>query len=310
MIMAILAVYGAFLALLEKLGIISWNRYWMLSFPVIWAILQLVLLLPMAWTSPQGPAIVLRNTVAIAPSVTGEVIDVPVNPNTPLKAGDILFRIDPTPYAAAVKSLQAQLSVQEERLVIDTQLKDRDVRANIQVVERQATVDNLRAQLETANWNLKNTTVRAPANGFVTNVALRKGAKVTGAPVMAFVDTSMTGIAVEVAQSNARYIKPGQTVELALKYDPGTIHTGKVHSILQATSNGQVAPTGTAATPIQISAAPLVVVVDIDDQSFAQSLPMGGTGIAAIYTEQGAISRPIRKIILRQMSILDYVNFL
>lgn len=308
MIMAILAVYGAFLALLDKVGLIRWNRYWTLSFPVLWALFQLVLLLPMAWQSPQGPAIVLRNTVEIAPSVVGEVIDVPVQPNTPLKAGDILFRIDPTPYQATVKSLTAQLSVQQERLAIDTKLNDRNVRAAIDVVERQAAVDNLQAQLDTANWNLKNTTVRAPTDGFVTNVALRKGARVTGAPVMAFVDTSTTGVAVEIAQSNARYIAPGQAVEVAFKFAPGSVHTGKVKTVVEATSNGQVAPSGFAATPIRITAQPFIAVVDLDDQDFARSLPMGATGMAAIYTGSGSISRPIRKIMIRQMSILDYLN--
>ena len=308
MIMAILAVYGAFLALLDKVGLIRWNRYWTLSFPVLWALFQLVLLLPMAWQSPQGPAIVLRNTVEIAPSVVGEVIDVPVQPNTPLKAGDILFRIDPTPYQATVKSLTAQLSVQQERLAIDTKLNDRNVRAAIDVVERQAAVDNLQAQLDTANWNLKNTTVRAPTDGFVTNVALRKGARVTGAPVMAFVDTSTTGVAVEIAQSNARYIAPGQAVEVAFKFAPGSVHTGKVKTVVEATSNGQVAPSGFAATPIRIAAQPFIAVVDLDDQDFARSLPMGATGTAAIYTGSGSISRPIRKIMIRQMSILDYLN--
>ena len=308
MIMAILAVYGAFLALLDKVGLIRWNRYWTLSFPVLWALFQLVLLLPMAWQSPQGPAIVLRNTVEIAPSVVGEVIDVPVQPNTPLKAGDILFRIDPTPYQATVKSLTAQLSVQQERLAIDTKLNDRNVRAAIDVVERQAAVDNLQAQLDTANWNLKNTTVRAPTDGFVTNVALRKGARVTGAPVMAFVDTSTTGVAVEIAQSNARYIAPGQAVEVAFKFAPGSVHTGKVKTVVEATSNGQVAPSGFAATPIRIAAQPFIAVVDLDDQDFARSLPMGATGMAAIYTSSGSISRPIRKIMIRQMSILDYLN--
>lgn len=308
MIMAILAVYGAFLALLDKVGLIRWNRYWTLSFPVLWALFQLVLLLPMAWQSPQGPAIVLRNTVEIAPSVVGEVIDVPVQPNTPLKAGDILFRIDPTPYQATVKSLTAQLSVQQERLAIDTKLNDRNVRAAIDVVERQAAVDNLQAQLDTANWNLKNTTVRAPTDGFVTNVALRKGARVTGAPVMAFVDTSTTGVAVEIAQSNARYIAPGQAVEVAFKFAPGSVHTGKVKTVVEATSNGQVAPSGFAATPIRITAQPFIAVIDLDDQDFARSLPMGATGMAAIYTGSGSISRPIRKIMIRQMSILDYLN--
>jgi hypothetical protein len=34
-------------------------------------------------------------------------------------------------------------------------------------------VDQLKAQLDGAKWNLDKTTVRAPADGYVTNVALR-----------------------------------------------------------------------------------------------------------------------------------------
>jgi multidrug resistance efflux pump len=49
-------------------------------------------------------------TTPIVPTVEGRVIEVPVQPNTPLKAGDVLFRIDPERYENAVKSLQAQLA--------------------------------------------------------------------------------------------------------------------------------------------------------------------------------------------------------
>ena len=307
MIIAILAIYGAFLALLEKLGVIRWNRFWIMSFPALWAAMQLVLLIPMGWTSPQGPAIVLRNTVQITPDVTGEVIDVPVVPNTSLKAGDVLFRIDPKPFETAVASLEAQLAVSEEKLVADEALLDSNVRSRLAVVEERAAVEGLRAQLDQARWNLKNTTVRAPGDGFVTNVALRSGARASGAPVMAFIDTSTTGVAVEITQGNARYVAPGQTVEIAFKFAPGEIHTGKVRTLVEAVSTGQSAPTGLAATPIKIAAAPFIAVVDLDDSAFARTLPMGATGTAAIYTDRGAISRPIRKIILRQMSILNYV---
>ena len=59
------------------------------------------LFIPMSWGAPQGPALVVRNSVSIVPDVAGEVLEVPVEPNTPLKAGDVLFRIDPVPYAGA-----------------------------------------------------------------------------------------------------------------------------------------------------------------------------------------------------------------
>jgi multidrug resistance efflux pump len=49
--------------------------------------------------------------------------------------------------------------------------------------------------------------VRAPAEGYVTNLALRKVARVSNlplSPVMAFIDTEDTLIGVEIAQNDAR----------------------------------------------------------------------------------------------------------
>lgn len=308
MIMAILAVYGAILLGLEKLGVIRWSRFWTASFPALWLMMQIALMVPMGWGSPQGPALVLRNTVQITPNVSGEVIEVPVVQNTPLKAGDVLFRIDPVPFQAAVKSIEAQLAFQEERLEQARQLQDRNSGRAIDVIERQASVDNLRGQLESARWNLEKTVVRAPADGFVTNMALRPGARVSSTPVMAFVDTSETGIAVEITQNNARYIEPGQPVEIAFKFAPGAIYTGKVRYMVEAISTGQVGVSGLVATPKKIDSAPFVVVVDLDDKAFARQLPMGATGDAAIFTDHSTLSRPIRWILLRQISILNYVN--
>jgi Biotin-lipoyl like len=51
------------------------------------------LFIPMGWGAPHGPALVVRNSVAVVPDVAGEVTDVPVQANQPLKAGDVLFKI-------------------------------------------------------------------------------------------------------------------------------------------------------------------------------------------------------------------------
>ena len=74
-----------------------------------------------------------------------------------------------------------------------TQLFERDSGRGFDVEQRQSEVDQLKGQLEGAQWNLDKTVVRAPADGYVTNLALRKGARVANlplAPVMAFIDTS------------------------------------------------------------------------------------------------------------------------
>ena len=48
----------------------------------------------MGWGAPQGSALVLRHSVSIVPDVAGEVLDVPIEANAPLRSGDVLFRID------------------------------------------------------------------------------------------------------------------------------------------------------------------------------------------------------------------------
>lgn len=64
-------------------------------------------------------------TTPITPNVSGRVIEVPVQPGTPLKAGDVLFKIDPERYENAVKALEAQLAdamqaTQQLRAAADT----------------------------------------------------------------------------------------------------------------------------------------------------------------------------------------------
>ena len=49
-------------------------------------------------------------TTPIIPAVSGTVIDVPVTAGTPLKAGDVLFRIDPEPFENVVKAKEAALA--------------------------------------------------------------------------------------------------------------------------------------------------------------------------------------------------------
>ena len=310
MIVVLLNVYLVILFVLVKLKIIPFNLFWKVSPVVVLLLLLVGLFIPMGWGAPQGSAVVVRNSVQIVPDVAGEVIDVPVEPNKPIKAGDVLFRIDPVPFEAQVRALQAQLSFQELRLSQMTQLQSTGTGRSFDVQQRQAEVDQLRAQLDGATWNLDKTVVRAPADGYVTNLALRKGARVASlplAPVMAFIDTSDTMIGVAIQQIDARYVAPGQEVELTFKFMPGKIYAGKVQAVLQAIATGQVQTSGLAVTPKTIQAAPFVVRVVLDDKEFAKSLPAGSTGEAAIFTDRVRAAHVIRKVILRQLAILNYV---
>src|SRR6266849_544500 len=284
---AIMSVYLVLLFALVRLGIVTFNLFWKASPFIVLLLLSFGLFIPMGWGAPQGDALVVRNSVAIVPSVAGEVIDV------------------------QVEAIAAQLKLSATRLAQMTQLFERDSGRGFDVEQRQSEVDQLKAQLEGAKWNLDKTIVRAPADGYVTNVALRKGARVANlplAPVMAFIDTSDTLIGVEIAQNDARYITPGQPVELTFKLRPGIIYTGKVESVLQAISTGQTQTSGLAVTPKGVQSVPFVVRVKLDDEDVAKQLPAGSTGTAAIFTEAVKATHVIRKVLLRQLAILNYVN--
>jgi multidrug resistance efflux pump len=234
MIVVLLNVYLVILFLLVHFRIVPFNLFWKISPVIVFLALLLGLFIPMNWGAPQGPALVVRNSVPIVPDVAGEVIEVPVTANVPLKAGDVLFRIDPIPFESQVKALEAQLEFQELRLSQMTHLQSTGTGRTFDVQQRQAEVDQLKGQVEGAKWNLDKTVVRAPADGYVTNLALRKGARVANlplSPAMAFIDTSETIIGVELQQIDARYVEPGQPVELTFKFMPGKVYTGKVESL-------------------------------------------------------------------------------
>lgn len=311
MMIALMATYLGLLFTLVWLGLIRFTAFWKASPLVVLLLLNILLFIPMNWGAPQGKALVYRNAVSIVPDVAGEVVEVPVLPNSPVKEGDVLFKIDPTPYEAQVKAIEAQLKLSSTRLTQMTSLYERDAGRGFDVEQRQSETDQLKAQLQSAQWNLDKTVVRAPADGYVTNVALRKGARVgnlSAAPVMAFIDTSATHVVIEIDQIDARYVAPGQQVEIAFKFVPGQIFAGKVESVLQAVAAGQAQVSGEAVAPKGISTVPFVVRVALDDADFAKTLPAGATGTAAIFTDRVKVSHVIRRVLLRQVAILDYIN--
>lgn len=311
MIVFLFNVYLLILFLLVWFKIIPFNLFWKISPLLVLLLLMVGLFIPMGWGAPSGPVLVVRQSVPIVPNVAGEVIDVPVAPNTPLKANDVLFRIDPIPFQSQVDALEAQLRFAELRREQMTQLQRRDAGRAFDVQQRDSEVDQLKAQLAGARWNLEKSVVRAPADGFVTNLALRKGARVANlplTPVMAFIDSTETIVGTEIAQINARYIQPGQPAEITFKLFPGEIFNGRVETVLQAVSGGQVQASGLAVTPKSVQTEAFVVRIKLDDAELTKRLPAGSTGEAAIYTEHVKAAHVIRRVMLRMTAILNYVN--
>ena len=66
---------------------------------------------------------VVNYVVPINPPVRGLVTEVPIEPNRPIKKGDVLFKIDPTPYEAEVKTIQASIPVLQQQAKVAVEKK-------------------------------------------------------------------------------------------------------------------------------------------------------------------------------------------
>lgn len=310
MILFLTLCYIALLVVLIKVGVVPLNTFTKTS-PVLFSLLLFVLLfIPMGFFAPSGDAIVLKHSIQIVPNVAGIVTEVAVEPYTPVKKGDLLFRIYKRPYQAAVDALQAQLKLAERRLQQAQTLAERRAGSVFEVEAAETQVESLKAQLDNAEFNLESTEVLAPADGHVTSLALRPGSMLMAAPftvAMALVDDSETAVVVSIHQNNLRHVAPGQEAEVVFKVKPGRVYKGTVEHVVADLATGQVTPGGTLPVPGQIMPAPYFVRVRLDDEEVARSLPTGAVGIAAIYTGEFEVSYMIRRVMMRMDAWLAYI---
>jgi membrane fusion protein (multidrug efflux system) len=90
-------------------------------------------------------AFIAARTVTVAAEVSGRVTDVPVDDNQPVKAGDVLVRIDDSTYQASLKQAVAQVAEAQ------AQIADADA----QIKAQQAKVDAARKQVGQAQAALQ-----------------------------------------------------------------------------------------------------------------------------------------------------------
>src|SRR6185295_5956901 len=77
-----------------------------------------VLVLFMNIVAPSSHDVRAMNyVVPVVPRVTGTVSEVPIEPNRPIKKGDVLFKMDPVPFELAAKAAEATLAQNKAKLV-------------------------------------------------------------------------------------------------------------------------------------------------------------------------------------------------
>ncbi|WP_223252396.1 efflux RND transporter periplasmic adaptor subunit [Paracoccus mutanolyticus] len=138
-----------------------------------------------------GRAIAYQQT-AIRPQVGGEILDIVYDPGRPVRAGDVLFRIDPETLAAALAAAEASVAGAEASLTQaqNTVTRYRRLegsgvsavdRANAEVALKQAEADlaAARAARDAAQLSLDRTAILSPLDGLAVGAAVSVGDLVT-----------------------------------------------------------------------------------------------------------------------------------
>ena len=156
MIAVLAIIYGGLIWLLfYKLKVVEPNAKNKTIAVIVGVVVIGWILLSMNLFQPYSKqAVVSQYVVQIAPRVTGQVIEVPVSPNAPIKKGDLLFKIDPAPFQAAVDGLRAGL-VQAEQNAKSLQENLASAKASVEqaragLVSSRQQVTSLQAQLDAA----------------------------------------------------------------------------------------------------------------------------------------------------------------
>src|SRR3954463_14414072 len=145
----LLGIYSFFVWLIFiKLKLLPWTTPWKVAvaiFPVV-AIACLLLLLNIV-APTTGDVRVVKYVVPIVPQLRGRVIEVPVENNRPVKKGDVLFGIDPTPYQITVNTLEARLGSDQAKLGAE---RERLAESQAKLMDAQSSGKQLNEQLTEA----------------------------------------------------------------------------------------------------------------------------------------------------------------
>jgi multidrug resistance efflux pump len=344
-IIAILYICLAWLVF--HFNLLPWNWPWRIVTALLGCFILAIFVALLNTLTPSGRIAVVGRVVEVTPNVAGTVTSIPVEPNVLVKAGTILFQIDPAPYETKVKQLQAsvaearqkveQLKAQVELAVADvagliSQLdyaerrrddleklartsatsqftfQDAIAKADLLTAQLQAarareinarlalgseidgvntTVAQLNAQLENAQWELEQTTIRAAGDGYVSTLTLAVGARaVPLRGALSFILANEIMIVGVFDQNGFKNIKRGASAKLVFANRPGEVYYSAITDVVRGIGQGQVAVSGTLARAEAVGTSTTYPAsIDLPKNIDPDMLRLGMVGTATVISD-------------------------
>jgi len=273
-----------------------------------------------------------QTAVDVSSDITGRIIELRVKEGDWVKKGDLLIRIEPSLYEAAVARAEAglasaqaaavqaeasreqaeraaqrarELRQQNPNLISDEQLEQAETQLRVAAavaVSADRQVDQARAGLQEARDQLAKTVLRAPMDGQVTRVAVEEGevavpgtfSRETG--LLATVsDLSIIQVNVQVDETDVVRLHLGDSADVTIDAFPDTTFSGRVTKISQSSVSLSAATGGTADRAVDYN-----VEVTLDNPPPDVRPDLSATAKIVTATRDSVLSIPIIALTLRE----------
>ena len=203
-----------------------------------------------------------------------------------------------------VASLEAELLAAEAgrdtaQLALDSNVDDKPT-----------AVAEALANLNVARYYLEQTTVRAPTDGYVSNLQLHPGSFVRlKTPIMSFISSEEHWIVAKTLQNGIQRVAPGDKAEVAFAMYPGKIFDAEVDSVVWANGAAQGVPSGILPPEQQVHPGmEFFVRLKMTENDPDYPLRFGARAIVAIYSKDCAdFLKLLRQIEIQSESFLNYL---
>lgn len=191
--------------------------------------------------------------IHITPLVLGRIDEFSVIEGQPVKAGQLIAKLNSQESERRYAELRATLGVNAERLALAESELARSKKlaatgvatakeleqSSADVAVLQAEEARLQAAMQTMEWQIQQAAVRAPADGVLFERLANVGDYIysdSNRKIASIYDPAKLQIWVDVNQRDAARLHVEQSVEISLDAEPGKVFSGKVSRILPRAS--------------------------------------------------------------------------
>ncbi|MGH8004686.1 MAG: efflux RND transporter periplasmic adaptor subunit, partial [Limisphaerales bacterium] len=190
-----------------------------------------------------------RTEVKISANISAQIIELPVEEGDRIKRDQLLVRLDPGRYQAAVDQAKAQLKLEKANLDQAEQnfnrikpLFEKNLASQEQFDQSQTQLSVVRARheaaqhsMEQAQDDLSKTKISSPIDGIVSDLNAEKGETVipgtmnnAGTVIMTVADLSGIEVEVDVDETDIALVQVNQTAEISVDAFKDTTFKGRV----------------------------------------------------------------------------------